>query len=207
MSNKTRNILSLALNLFVVVNMVFCVRSFFITGTEGNMTASGWHAFQYYTILSNVFCAISCLGVLFFNIKSLGSERLEMPLPILILKFAGTVAVSVTFLVVITFLGPTIGYGKMFSGANIFMHCLNAIAALAGFLLFERGIAFPKKKLFWGMASVFIYGTLYLIMVLIVKAWPDFYGFATVLRWWISYPAMMAVGYLVSLGIWKLYTK
>ena len=205
MDSKKKNICSLILNAFIIINMVFCVRSFFVTGTEGNMSASGWQAFRYYTIDSNVFCAIACLSVLVFNIRSLGKKRLEMPQWALILKFSATVAVTVTFLVVAVFLGPTIGYGKMYTGANVFMHGLNAPAALAGLLLFESGIDFPKEKFVWGTASVFVYGTLYLIMVMIVKAWPDFYGFATVLRWWFSYPAMMAIGFFVSKLIWRLY--
>ena len=206
MAAKRKNICSLILNAFIIINMIFCVRSFFVSGTEGNMTGSGWVAFRYYTIESNVFCAIACIVVLFFNIKSIGKERLEMPGWALVLKFAGTVAVTVTFIVVAVFLGNVFGYDKMYGGANLYMHGLNAVAALVGLLLFERGLDFPKKKFIWGLASVFVYGTVYLVMVMIVKAWPDFYGFATVLRWWFSYPAMMALGYFLSKLIWRLYT-
>lgn len=185
--------------------MIYCIAGFFTRGGEGNMTVRNWNAFRFYTIDSNVLCALSCLPVICYNIKGIKRGQLELPTWALVLKFCGTVAVMVTFLIVILFLGPTQGYRKMFAGANIFMHLLNPLIAVIGLMISENGFEFPKKLLLFGDVSVIVYGTLYLFMIKILKCWPDYYGFDTVLRWWFSYPAMIAFGYFLSLGIWKLY--
>ena len=205
MSKKAKNIASLILNAFIFVNVIYCILWFYIGGGQGNMLVSGSKCFMFYTIDSNVLCALSCLVVMFYNIKALKTGELELPKGAVIFKFCGTVAVTVTLIVVVIFLGPTQGYPKMFTGTNIFMHLINGIAALLSFLVFEKGFGLSKKEALWGDASVVVYGTLYLIMVIIVKKWQDFYGFATVLKWYISYPGMILFGLFLSLLIRRIY--
>ena len=206
MSKKAKNLISLLLNLFIVIDMVYCISTFFTKGGQGNMAVASWRAFRYFTIDSNVLCALSCAAAAYFNIRGLKAGELILPSWAVVFKFAGTVAVTVTFLVVMLFLGPTQGYGIMMEGVNAYMHLYNALAALLGFLVFEKGFPFPKSRFHLGNLSVIIYGTLYLIMVLILKLWPDFYGFNTVIKWWISYPGMIIFGYGLSFLIWRLYT-
>lgn len=206
MSRRNKNIIDLIINLFVVFNVIWCIFVFFTSGGDGNMIVYKWNCFKFYTIDSNVLCAIACGIMATKNIKIIRNKNETINQNLLIFKYVSVVAVLITFLVVMLFLGPTQGYAKMFEKTNIFMHGLNPIFAAISFILFESdNTDFTKNKIVWGESTVIIYGILYFVMVVILKKWADVYGFATILKWYVSFPIMIAFGYGVCFMVWKLY--
>ena len=129
-----------------------------------------------------------------------------------LLKYIGTVAVTVTMLTVFFFLAPSIAsVGKnwveiLLTGSDIFMHLLTPLAALVSFCVFEkRGMTFPQCL--FGLLPVALYGPLYLYKILLApegKRWKDFYGFNRNGRWPAAFAAMLGATFLMCLGFMAL---
>ena len=75
----------------------------------GRLVSMSWGSMKYFTILSNLFCALTALIAAGLEWGILRGRRENLPLWAAALKMAGTAAVGLTFLVVITFLAPLYG--------------------------------------------------------------------------------------------------
>ncbi len=211
---KTRNLIALTVQAVVVVATVICVTRFFFVGGEGNMQVVGVTCFRYFTIDSNVLAALACAVCMVYEVRALlaakrsGGEVAEPVLPhwVLILTFAGTVAVTLTFMVCICFLGPLYGYGFLFSGSNFFLHGLTPALCVFAFMALLRG---PVRlaECFWCLLPVLLYGIVYFIMVIAIGpdagGWPDFYAFNMGGMWPVTY-VIIAVGTFVFAAIERL---
>ena len=156
----------------------------------------GLFAFRFFTVQSNVLCAVAALLMCFAG-----------ALPgVWLLKYLGTVAVTVTLLTVFLFLGPNMGYKMLLQGRDLFMHLLTPLAAIVSFCVLEkRGLAFSTALL--GMLPVALYSGLYLYKVLYApkkKRWEDFYGFNKGGKWPLSLAAMLLGSFLLCVLFWKL---
>nr|AHF24322.1 hypothetical protein [uncultured bacterium Contig17] len=153
-------------------------------------------AFRFFTVQSNVFCAVSALLMCLFP-----HSRAAW-----LIKYAGTAAVIVTMLTVLFHLGPLYGYKKLLSGSDLFMHLITPILALVSFCVFEkRGLAFWESL--WGLAPVALYGALYMYRVVFApkdKAWDDFYGFNQTGKFYIAAEMMLAGTFLICMGLMGL---
>ena len=78
--------------------------------------ANGLYALRYFTILSNLLCALAALLVA-LNVSEQG-----LPFGIWLLKYVATAAVTVTFVTVMVFLGPTMGYKSQLEHAGFYYH-------------------------------------------------------------------------------------
>lgn len=166
---------------------------------EGRWSAAGArNALRYFTVQSNILCALSALLLCLFP-----EARWAWTL-----KYIGTQAVTVTMLTVFFFLGPTLDCGLrgLLRGRDFFLHLATPLLALLSFLLFERrgmglGTALP------GLLPVALYGALYLYRVILAPAdrrWEDFYGFNRGGKWPLSMGAMLLGSFLVCLGLMAL---
>ncbi len=185
------NIAIIAINLVVVI--VFC-------RYEGNWSFTRVkYAFRFFTTLSNVLCAISALCICLFRDAYWA----------FLLKYVGTVAVTVTMLTVIFFLGPSYGYKKLFSGTDLFLHLVSPVLAIVSFCVFERQ-SMPLMTAMLGILPVFLYGILYLYHVIYAseeKRWEDFYGFNRGGKWPLAFALMLlgaAVICLVMFAVSKI---
>ena len=204
---KLRNALALACNIAAPVLVLISILWFFSEDGAGNMARSGTGCFVYFTNDSNILASLFCLLLVPFNIKALKSGKDEIPQWALLLKFVGTVAVTLTFLVVVFFLGPTQGYALMFSGVCMELHLICPLLCIFSFCFFERGLCLSKKQSWWGVVPTLIYGTLYLVMVVFLKRWEDFYGFNIGGLWYVSYVVLPAVTYLFARCLRALHNK
>ena len=160
-------------------------------------------AFRFFTVQSNVLCAVTAL------LTGIAAFSGTVPEWVWILKYIGTVSVTVTMLTVFFFLGPSIGKGwvqALLKGPDLFMHFLTPLAALISFCVFEkRGMNFSQSL--WGLISIVLYGPLYLYKTVYApeeKRWDDFYGFNKNGKWPISFLAMLIGTILICLGLMAL---
>lgn len=207
MNNKTRSLLSLIINILIIVLTTLCEIQFFIGVGDGNMQVSGFVSFRYFTILSNVFAALSCIAVIPFNVRILLGKDENYLKAVMLFKFMGTVAVTVTFAVVLAFLGPTMGYASMFVGVNLYLHMLGPILAIISFCFLEKSGKVEKKDFFLGDLALLIYGIVYVINVVWLGVWPDFYGFNAGGLWFVSFPIVVLSGLLLSFILGKVHNK
>ena len=153
--------------------------------------------FRYFTTDSNVLCALSCLCTLPWLIGAMFSGESCLPRPLLLFRFAGTAAVTVTFLTVMAFLGPTTGYRPLLTGHGFWMHLLCPVLAVLSLAL-EKSEPFSFPETLWGMLPTVVYSLVYLYEVVLKKdGWEDFYGFDRGGKW----PVSIVLMYLATAGI------
>ena len=191
-----RRVASILVNLVIVIWTVQSILQFFVNVRGALLGVAGVTCFRYFTIDSNILCALSALVMLIFQLRSLCAGK-PLPQSVLLLKFAGTVTVLLTFSTVVLFLGPTQGYVKMFSGNGFYLHLVGPVLAAVSLFGLEKGEApVSKKQMLFGFLPVVIYGAVYLTEVIFIGAenggWPDFYGFKLGGLWYISLVVMMA---------------
>ena len=186
------------LNIVIFCITLFCTMRFFRkdgTWAVGNGAA----AFRFFTVQSNVFCAVAALLMFFAPSSTL----------VWTLKYVGTAAVTVTMLTVFVFLGPNLGYKKLLTGAELFMHLITPLLAIGSFLLLEKSrLAFLTALL--AVLPVLLYGILYLYKVVYApagKRWEDFYGFNKGGKWPLSFAAMLLGSLAVSMVFMLLQNR
>lgn len=190
--------MSFILNIVIFVLTAGLMVRIFRKDGQWNMER-GRFALRFFTVQSNLFCAVSALLMCLFP----GSRWAW------IMKYMGTAAVTVTMLTVFLFLAPSIGKGglrQLLKGSDLYMHLITPLMALISFCLFEkRGMDFAMALA--GMLPVVLYGPWYLYKIRYApkeKRWEDFYGFNKGGRWPAAFGMMMAGTFLICLGLMGL---
>ena len=162
---------------------------------------SAWMEFQmrgimclrYFTVQSNLFAGITALIALFYEGK-----------PTKVLKLMSAAATGLTFTVVVLFLGPIYGYGRMYKNANLFFHLIVPLIAMVDYVLLPE----IKKEMKWRILSAaltLLYGIGYVLNILINGMggrYPNNNDFYFFLRWgWGVAILIFAVIVSVSFGI------
>ena len=188
--------MDLAINLFI-----FCVTAAITVSLlrkDGKWALSNARAaFRFFTVLSNVFCALSALCMCVAPAAHWAW----------LFKYAGTAAVTVTLFTVILFLAPSNGgYLQFIKGRDFFMHLATPILAILSFSLLEkRGMDIGTALI--GMVPVLLYGVVYMYKVIYApegSRWDDFYGYNKGGKWPIAFAAMTVGTLLVCLLLMAL---
>ena len=184
-----QRVLSIVINLGIFISTFIIVFRAFREDGKWNCRR-GLSAFRYFTCLSNVFCAIAALLMAGSQIAG------RVGYPVLLLKYLGTVTVTVTLLTVVLFLAPTSGRGFLFffEGNSLYMHLIGPLLAIFSFCFLEKGKMSAGLAL-TGLIPVILYGLLYLNRILYApeeKRWEDFYGFNRGGKWPVTYAGMVA---------------
>lgn len=198
MRNRLLNVVSLIVNATIIIMVAYAVSTFFTIGGQGNMEVLSFGCFRYFTVLSNVLAALVSAVYSVYNIKCLKSGIKEIPFIALLLKFIGTVSVTVTFITVILFLGPTMGYKAMFEDVNLILHAIVPIMSIVSLTVFEQNRDIKIKYSVYGLIPTALYSIVYVIMVIFVKEWEDFYGFTFGGKLYLA-PISIVVMYLATM--------
>ena len=158
--------------------------------------------FRYFTTLSNLLCAAASAAViLLWAIKG------ALPMWTVVLKYAGTCAVTVTMMTVLLFLGPASHEWKLLlTKEQLFLHLICPLLAIVSFVFFEK-TRMPAAYIAIGALPVVLYGLLYCRKVVFApeeRRWDDFYGFNKDGKWPLSCGAMAAAGALIALILWAV---
>lgn len=192
-----------AFNLLLFLIIAFALSTLFFKKGEG-FTASGVKGLKYYTVDSNILCAAACLCC------AVGGDQHW----IAVLRFAGTVAVLVTMLIVIFLLVPAFGLKAMYTGRDFILHLVAPLMAVVTFCFFEKNIR-PGEAA-WGAVSVLAYGAAYLLNIRKNGMEDnDWYGFAQYglkqklmpvkAFWWVEVVLFTLFAYLLSLGLFAMH--
>ena len=107
--------MDLSINVLIVLCTIGAVAYYFFAEGVGNMLVHGAECFKYFTIESNVLAAITCVIYIVFNIIKIKKPDYIVPTWALILKFVGTISVSVTFVMVVFVIAP--GYAVIYDAS------------------------------------------------------------------------------------------
>ena len=185
---------SVVFNLIIVVCTAAAIRSGIIKGGFK-------HMMRYFTTLPNLLCAFASLLVLLCRLFG------TVPDWVLVLKHMGTVAVTITLLVVFLFLGPVSkDFKGLLSGPSFFLHLFCPLLAIVSLLSWDS----PKGGfgiVLLGALPALLYAGLYIQKVLLAppaKRWEDFYGFNKGGKWPVSAVAVVGGGFIISLLYWLI---
>ena len=190
----------------IVINAVIFVATFAIVISHFRKDGVwqfryGLTQFRYFTVLSNTFCAITAL---LMAISQIGGS---VSRPVFLLKYLGTVSVTLTFLTVLLFLAPSQGgFAKWFAGDFFYTHLVGPLLAIASFCLLEkRPMNLGTAML--GLIPMLLYGAVYVYKVMLApedQRWEDFYGFNRNGMWLVSGVAMLVGASLICLAYWQI---
>lgn len=175
---KGRIIIGLILNLLILAGVGFAVSNVYFGYLK--MPAQSYHAFEYFTVDSNVFLAVTSLLMFICDIKTLKGGKASRVFQTL--KLIAVVGTTLTAIVSIAYLYPkgiqpleTL-YGLE---ANLWLHAVVPALGLLSFIIENE----PRMKAwayaFFGIALPVAYGG---VVVTLVKLglMPDPYGFLTI---------------------------
>lgn len=217
-----KNKIAFILNVLIVLMVSFASLMMFtgikIThGVEPVLESTGLSIFRFFTVDSNLFQSIMSLIFACYEYKLIKGKISYISKKLYILKFMSTVAVCLTFLVVLFYLGPIAKGGllSLLRNSNLFLHLLVPVTSIICFVFFESSNKLKAKDTFYGLVPVMIYAVYYLSNVLIhmedgkVSPKYDFYWFVQsgVKTVFIVIPVMLIFTYLISFVIWKYHSK
>ena len=163
----------------------------------------GIERLEFYTVLSNYFTIIPCLLMVIFIIvkKSLS----EIPYPVMIMKYMATVALALTFIVVLVVIIPS-DYGFSgylegllkfeFEGEFLYWHLLCPLLTVISFIFFEGDRRLNKKKtMYYPCLYTLVYAFVLVILNITGKvAGPYPFLMVLVNPWYISLIWFVVIG-------------
>ena len=199
---KKKLIISVVINFLIFVTTTFSIIHSFFAEAVGNMEGyARWGIFVFFTIDSNLFCALASLAVGIFNLIKIIKNDFEKENKVLdLIKFISTVAVGLTFITVVLFLVFIYGVGVLV-GDNFVLHLSSPILAIISYMFFDSKITNKIKVVLLGILPTIIYGAVYITMTVLIGhdngGWYDFYMFNMGGMW----PITVIVMLLVTFGI------
>ena len=200
-------VFSLLLNALVFVLVLLSTLAFFRLGGQGNMRDGGRKALIYFTVDSNLLCALASLALCVRDAVALSRGGAALvPRWLDLFKFAGSVAVGVTFFTTLCYLLPItrFDFKLLYEGWNFCLHALCPLAAMGSWVFLERSGPLPFAWVLLGLAPTLVYGTVYCRMVIVKKKWKDFYHFNVGGLWYLSFAVMGLLSFGIGAGLWAL---
>ena len=172
--------------------------------SSGALTSVGFTNLKFFTVLSNLLAGAASLLYAVELMAVLRKKKERISPWIHNLKYGATVAVTLTFLTVLVFLGPVFGFGSMYVGANFWFHLIIPLLSLLGFCAFDSREPLSFRSTFIAVVPMLLYGRCYLANILVNGVGEgyttnDWYGFV---RW--GLPVGMGIFGIITLGTWMI---
>ena len=149
MKKLTRILILASIVVVGILGIVFTAKSTDFMG--------GSVIFNYFTVQSNIFAILMALIFLCNEIFLLTFKKSFTNQILLYLKFAATIAVTLTFIVFFTMLAPLVGINYLISFNNFSLHAIVPILAIVDFFLFDTDINITYPKSLIGTATPLYY--------------------------------------------------
>ena len=164
----------------------------------------GRKTFRMFTVLSNLLMAVSSAMCIPFAVDGLRKGNYHLPRWIVNLIYTGSTAVSLTFVIAITVLSYNAGFKYiMIERANIYLHTICPLAAIAIFLFINSDHRIHIKDTVFAILPVAAYATIYFVMVFMLGedagGWRDHYQFKTVAPLYITAPAILLLAVVLAI--------
>ena len=192
-SNRRQCLYALISASVVAVCVCIGVTMNLVTLYDENFDHMGLRTFCMFTVDSNILAGLTMLLCIPYTIDGLHSGYYLLPDWVVVMMQISVTAVTLTFLVSLFILSPVKGFVLIFTGSRFFLHGVCPVVSIITFCFFINSHLIRRKELLLSLIPVFIYASVYLVMVVVIGedrgGWNDFYGFATRIPFWI--PALL----------------
>lgn len=213
MTKRTVRLIDLIFNLVILASTVWAVGYYFF-GNPDILGGGRTTCFRYFTTDSNVLCGLAAGVVCVLRVMQLAKPETRMPAWVTLLRFTGTVSVTVTLLTVVFFLAPVscvnngIGSVPFYFAGNVFcLHLSTPVLAIVSLIFFDREGKIDLVRSLFGLLPTVVYSIVYMVLVVFVKVWYDWYGFTFGGQYGlvpVSLLAMYAATFAIGVVLYKL---
>ena len=190
------------LEILVVLTTIGSWMRMYLTGGGSLLSSRGLMSLKYYTTLSNIFAGIAAVIMIVVLARTKSGK---VPVWAAVTKFASVVTVSVTFLVTLFFLAPTMGIGGLYKGELMFMHAVGPVLTVVSFFMNRDLPEMKPSSALWATLPTILYGGVYSANIMLNGVGSgmntnDWYGFvaAGVHTVPFVYALMVLLTYLLS---------
>ena len=187
--NRREAVFALLSAIIVVLCAVIGIVMNLVTLEDENFDHMGIQTFCMFTVNSNILVALGMGLIIPYAIDGLKKSYFHLPNWLVSFLLAGTVAVTLTFLVSLFVLSPFKGFKLIFTGSRFFLHGLGPILSFIAFSFFISDHYISFIECFQSLVPVLIYAGIYFILAVLIGeergGWNDFYGFNTYVPFWI----------------------
>lgn len=199
--------------LLVSIILNFVIVALEVIGAILSIKRRGVSAFLFYTELTNYLTLLISLAYGIIGIVVLKNNR-KIPSWLASVRYASTVGLVLTFMVVLCILVPLTPSEftfYFFGDSNLYQHFLCPILSVVSFMWFERGILLSKYSLCYGVFPTLTYG-LVMISLNVCKILEGPYPFFLVyeMPWYITVLLLSGILTLTLFTSWivlKIYNK
>jgi hypothetical protein len=168
------------LEILVVLTTIGSWMRMYLTGGGSLLSSRGLMSLKYYTTLSNIFAGIAAVIMIVVLARAKSGK---VPVWAAVTKFASAVTVSVTFLVTLFFLAPTMGIGGLYKGELMFMHAVGPVLTVVSFFMNRDLPEMKPSSALWATLPTILYGGVYSANIMLNGVGSgmntnDWYGFA-----------------------------
>ena len=168
------------LEILVVLTTIGSWMRMYLTGGGSLLSSRGLMSLKYYTTLSNIFAGIAAVIMIAVLARAKSGK---VPVWAAVTKFASAVTVSVTFLVTLFFLAPTMGIGGLYKGELMFMHAVGPVLTVVSFFMNRDLPEMKTSSALWATLPTILYGGVYSANIMLNGVGSgmntnDWYGFA-----------------------------
>lgn len=146
---KQRKNLSIILKLIIIISAV--IGTFLSAHSGRGAFMAGPKVFMYFTIQSNIAIAIICAIGGYFILRNRGVSDTWYTV-----KFVGTVAITLTGVVFVLVLAPTLGKNA-WNVHNVLTHVVVPIASVIDFFVIVESTAIKRKNVFYVIIPPLLY--------------------------------------------------
>lgn len=152
-----------------------------VAGQVDTNVAESWFYIVTFTVLSNIFLGLIAAVAMIFGIISIKKNK-PFPRALLTWYLVAVSSAMLTAITVIVFLAPVRAFrGKnyfdMLLGPMFFFHFFNPFLSAFAFVFLTPNVKFSYKEGFLAIIPPAAYAIPYVLNVVILKTWFDFYGF------------------------------
>lgn len=214
--------ISLVINYIIVILTLFSLFAMFVNykfmgGVGPILETSSFGMFKYFTIQSNILVCISAILFIIEEKKQLEGRIKKIPTKYYIFKYVGTVSVSLTFVVVFTYLSRIVNGGilSLLMNSNLFFHLIIPILSVLSFTVFEKCKNIKFFNIFYGLIPIVVYAVYYLGNILLhledgkVSYEYDWYWFVQggIKQAFIVVPGIFMITLAICLALWFMNKK
>ena len=168
-----------------------------VAGQVDTGASYGWAYIITFTVQSNILLGLVALVNLIFGIRSL---RYNSPIPRVVYNWylVASSAAMLTAITVIFFLAPFRAfsgrnYFDMLLGPMFFFHFFNPFLSAVALIYLTPKIKFARPDCLLALIPPIAYAVPYILNVVILQAWPDFYHFTFGGHNWAILPVFIVI--------------